>query len=997
MLDIHHTHWGKERILNTKKLVVGIFPSFLKQIGLSTLLVLSAYYSFTQRNLWEPAYTNISVNDGLPSSEVYYVHEDRKGHMWFCTDHGVVKYDGFRLHLFDKSKGLPDNVIFKIYEDELGRVWFFAYNGTLAYYSPKEDRIIPYKYNNELAKLNHGDFNTIKDFLVDKENNVYYSGVYRSAKIDAKGRVKDLEMKGFRTYTDIRGTWFFWGSLKWEMLKSRKICLVPAKGKEKYYTHFEAVITCNLERINERDYLLVNDWVIDMDNLTNRAKFEGITGMYDVGGELWISTLFGAYRYKKQKGLDLTKPDACYLKNQQITSITKDHEGGYWFSTLDDGVYYTPNLEIVHWIPSNARNQNTIYCINGIKKEVYYASSFGYYNLRSGVQILEKKGGIHAIGVWDNKLVLLNNLVDKGINPFIKESWGYQLDGFAGWSVNKQGDFYGLYITLLKVDKQTKKHEVIIGGREVYNPKKYVPHFFKTLVHDDKGRMYAGSSTGLFKVNNKEFEKVKLPPDFSRVTITGLAFHKDWGVVIATKSKGLFFLKDGKVVRRIQLEDGLLSNQLNTLHIDKDGKIYVGTNKGVSKITKSKTNSISIVNLTKLTGLVSSEVNCIYTNKDGVYIGTRSGITLVPDSYVWNAGSFLGQIQIQSVFADGKQLANFRDGMEFNASQKVIRFLLQTTNYKSLRTQPYRYRFRNTDPWSAGNNGELILINPSFESYELEIQYENEVGLWSAPYILSRFSISPPFYSTWWFTGLIVLVILVVSFLFFRNRITVIHRRNKVQRDMELLEQKALLAQMNPHFIFNALNSIQSFLLYNENDLAERYLLKLSKLIRLTLTNSRETEISIQKEIDSLQMYLELEQMRFKNRFEFYFEISLSKEELNKFIPPMLIQPFAENAILHGFKGLEKGGRIDLNFKQINDVKLIVEVVDNGVGYIRSNPNVKDPGHKSYGTQITSERLSLFKERYQSEFDFSIESLKDENGNPKGTKVVISIPILVRD
>ena len=214
---------------------------------------------------------------------------------------------------------------------------------------------------------------------------------------------------------------------------------------------------------------------------------------------------------------------------------------------------------------------------------------------------------------------------------------------------------------------------------------------------------------------------------------------------------------------------------------------------------------------------------------------------------------------------------------------------------------------------------------------------------------------------------------------------------------MELLEQKALLAQMNPHFIFNALNSIQSFLLYNENELAERYLLKLSKLIRLTLTNSRETEITIQKEIESLQMYLELEQMRFKNRFEFHFEISLSKEELNRFVPPMLIQPFAENAILHGFKGLENGGRIDLNFKKIDGNKLIVEIIDNGVGYTMKKSNAEDPDHKSYGTQITSERLSLFKEKYDTEFDYVIENLMSEKGESKGTKVKIIIPVLNKD
>jgi LytS/YehU family sensor histidine kinase len=263
--------------------------------------------------------------------------------------------------------------------------------------------------------------------------------------------------------------------------------------------------------------------------------------------------------------------------------------------------------------------------------------------------------------------------------------------------------------------------------------------------------------------------------------------------------------------------------------------------------------------------------------------------------------------------------------------------------------------------------------------------------------VLSDFIIYPPFYATNWFFSIIVVLIIVGGFLFFRRRLIVVQRKNELLRKVDNLEQKALLAQMNPHFIFNSLNSIQSFLLFNENELAERYLIKLSQLIRMTLTNSRESEITVQQEIDVLTKYLELEKMRFKDRFDFEMDIALSKEELNLFVPPMLIQPFIENSIIHGFKQLNQGGLINLSFKTIHDRKLIVEVTDNGLGYLKNKSNPKDSTHKSYGTQITSERLSLFKEKYDSEFDFSIEILKDENGNPKGTKVVISIPIFAKN
>jgi hypothetical protein len=970
----------------------------IQKISISILWILVfGNYAFSKTKIWEPAYTNISVNDGLPSSEIYYVHQDRNGYMWFCTDHGVVKYDGFRLHVFDKTNGLLDDVILSLYEDHLGRIWFFAYSGQLAYYSPKENKIISYKYNHLLAKVNHGDCNISKDIVVDKECNVYYSGLYKAVKIDVNGKLTHLETKGLRNFTEVNDKWLYEGTFVWKFIESKVIRIVSSSGKEKYYEHPDKIYTCDMVKVNNRNLIFVNDWVIDADNLNNKIKMVGFTGMFDVGGELWVTTLSGAYRYKKRDEFHLSKPDGSYLKNQKITSVTKDHEGGYWFSTLDDGVYYTSNLDILHWVPSDAKNLNTIYDINGFGDQVYYASSFGYYNLKSGMEVFEKKGGSHRIGVWGNKLILSKDLTPLGKASFTKTNWGYESSLFMGWDIDQRNNFYSVGITLNKLNKLTKNGESIIDQSEVYNPSKYKPHFFRSLAIEPNGKMYVGSSVGLFKVKNKKFKRVKLPPDLNRIRVTGMVYHKYWGLIVATRGKGLFFLRNEKVVKRIQMKDGLISDQLNTIYMDKQGDIYIGTNKGISKIVKSKTHSITIFNLTRLTGLSSSEVSCIYVNKEGAYIGTRSGVTLIPASYSWDKHSLENQIRIQTIFSNGKQLQKIMDGMEFNASQKVIRFLLQTTNYKSLHERPYKYRFRNSDPWSFGYNGELILINPSFESYELEIQYENELGVWSKPNVIFHFSISPPFYSTWWFTGLIFVLTLIAGFLLFRNRLKVIQRRNKIQRNMDLLEQKALLAQMNPHFIFNALNSIQSFLLYNENELAERYLSKLSQLIRLTLTNSRETDITILKELDSLKMYLELEQMRFKNKFNFEIDVSVNKEELTRFIPPMLIQPFVENSIIHGFKGLENSGSIVVKFIEIKENKLKVEVVDNGVGYLSNKVNKDGSSHKSYGTQITSERLILFKERYQSAFDYSIEVLTDENDHSIGTKVKISIPVFNKE
>ncbi len=970
----------------------------VKKICLQILVILVfGQVSFSQEKSWEPSYMNISVNDGLPSSETYYVHQDRNGYMWFCTDHGVVKYDGFRLHTYDKSNGLPDEVVFKIYEDFKGRVWFYLYSGNLAYYDPQTRKILPYKYNYLINKLNHGDFNHRKFFTVDKDDNVYYSGLYGLGRIDKNGKLFRYSLKRTKEVFQFGNTWMSTGRQDSLSLMKKDLYLIPEKGNSIHYVYNTAILGFDILEINKNLFLCINNQVFDFNNPSKKSEFIGYTGMYSTGGELWITTLTGAYQFKNTEKADFTKPDGIYLKDQKVTGVSKDSEGGYWFSTLDKGIYYTSCLDIVNWAPEEKESKGAIHDINGIGSNVYYSSAFGYYDLKTGEQLFAVRGAKNVIGIWNNKLMVSSNIpffINKSI---VKKEWGFAVPQFQGCTVNRKGNFYAAYVMPFMIHKKTIVSEELLNLSQIYNQKKYSAHHFKSLAFNENGGLYAGSLIGLFRIRKGKVEKCKLPGDLNRIRITDLKYHKNWGLIVATRGKGILLLKNEKLMGKIQVKDGLLSDQLNSVYVDKNGIIYVATNEGISKIVQLENHKIQIFNLTQLNGLASAEVSAIFCNNDGVYAGTREGITLIPSSYKWTRASHQKQITIQSVFTNGKKVLNFQNGIEFNSSHKVIRFLLKTTNYKTQHKQPYKYRFRKTDPWSLGFNGELIMINPAFEAYELEIQYQNEYGSWSKSYVLTRFSILPPFYSTWWFTVLIVLAVLVVSFLFFRYRLKVIQRRNKIQRDMELLEQKALLAQMNPHFIFNALNSIQSFLLYNENELAEKYLLKLSKLIRLTLTNSRETEITIQKEIDSLEMYLELEQMRFKNRFEFQFEISLSKEELNKFVPPMLIQPFAENAIIHGFKGLEQGGEINLNFKQVDNNRLLVEIIDNGMGYHKSKENSQKTDHKSYSTQITSERLNLFKERYQSEFDFSIENREDENGNLTGTKVTISIPIFSRD
>ena len=142
-------------------------------------------------------------------------------------------------------------------------------------------------------------------------------------------------------------------------------------------------------------------------------------------------------------------------------------------------------------------------------------------------------------------------------------------------------------------------------------------------------------------------------------------------------------------------------------------------------------------------------------------------------------------------------------------------------------------------------------------------------------------------------------------------------------------------------------------------------------------------------------MYLELEQMRFKDRFDFEFEVTITNEDMLKLVPPMLIQPFVENSIIHGFRKLKEGGLIKISFLKIENGTLFLEVRDNGIGY-ENTLEKTDSEHKSYGTRITMERLNIFKQKYQEEFWYFIESLRDADGNVTGTRVKMTIPVIDR-
>ncbi len=241
------------------------------------------------------------------------------------------------------------------------------------------------------------------------------------------------------------------------------------------------------------------------------------------------------------------------------------------------------------------------------------------------------------------------------------------------------------------------------------------------------------------------------------------------------------------------------------------------------------------------------------------------------------------------------------------------------------------------------------------------------------------------------FVVLFVLLLVGIGFLIY-NRMQ-LKKTLTLQKELAEYEQKALHLQMNPHFVFNCLGSISSFIVQNGTDSAIKYLSKFSKLMRLTLEYSKEALIPIDKEIESLQNYLELEQLRFNNKFDFKITKSDAIED-DMALPPLLLQPFVENAIIHGLIPKKENGQITIDFS-IQNQSLICTIMDNGVGFNKSQELKENlvSVHKSMALDITKKRLEMMEAITSKASHVEINELKDENNDSNGTKVVLNLPI----
>ena len=528
------------------------------------------------------------------------------------------------------------------------------------------------------------------------------------------------------------------------------------------------------------------------------------------------------------------------------------------------------------------------------------------------------------------------------------------------------------------------------------------PELFGGFQSGDSPCWFYGSR-GLFKLQNNMLvnDAVEGMP-VQNLYINRIICDRKGNTWIATQGKGLLkcSVQTGKLVLQKQYDshNGLPSDIALSVLADKNDNIWLGDYMSVSLLMNPGMNE-QLITYNEKDGLLSSYYQTLKLEKERN--GTIWGLTSMglfsfhPDSVIMNR--LPPALLLNSVTAKGID-SNFASApsIVLNYSNNTIAFQFTGVCLTEPSKTRYAYRIRELDAawtYTTERSANFNPLRPG--TYTFELKACNNSNVWTVQALQYTFTISPPFWQTWWFRIMTLAVIAVLLVLLFRRRVAVIKNKAAIRQQLTEMEGKALRAQMNPHFIFNSLNAIQELIVTRNVDEGYQYLSSFSKLLRLVLNNSEKNTIPLSSEMEMIRLQLSLESLRFKNSFRYHIETDDAVEpELIK-IPPLLLQPYVENAVWHGLRHKEGDKNLWIRVKESSG-RVYIEIEDNGVGRQKAgeikNQKLGAGQFESKGTALSEQRINILNEQYPGTAQVDIQDLRSANNEPAGTKVKISLP-----
>ncbi|MBR9921565.1 MAG: hypothetical protein GYB31_12070 [Bacteroidetes bacterium] len=982
-----------------------------------------------------------SLEEGLPQSQVFALLSDSKGYMWFGTQGGgLSRFDGADFTYFSAREGLSANYVYTLLEDSFHRVWAGTSRG-LNLITGKEIKTIPFPEDvgrvSGVLQQNDSLFwvGTNKG-IWEITHSIHSEKTTAPEKLNLHSGIDDAFITCFLKHQ--QSLWVGTDQGLFRITEDRGV-IPPAPGNTRAVQQMAidssghiwvAIFGRGLEKWPANGNQAQNRW--------NDQRISQATSVFVSSDQrIWLGTQNnGAWIYHPADSSWTHLTEQKGLPNNNVRQITEDHWGNIWIATSGGGACKYLGQFFLHYDRSNGLPDERVYALDIDSSGSVWASvgnsglarldSIGFKPFEGDSAYLNMKSkALH----FDRKGRLWTGTEGGGLLVF--DTSGFEIldteDGLpSNWIRDIEEDASGsLWIATYGsgLANVTDLDTLGFGIRKYGRESGFNDLRIMDLALDPRGRLWFCTRYG--EVGYVDGGRVKQLFDAASGLPAGqirsIAFDDLNQIWLGTAGAGLFVKNldpDSLRFLPFQANAELTSSNLYLTVFDKEGNLWVGNERGVDKILLNEAGVVTEVqSYGRNEGFLGIEtcLNAALCDPDGnLWFGTLNGLTRhlpaervdrkVPPLIHFQEVSLFYKPLDETAFAEwAARDGGIQPGLDLPWKQNHLRFSIRAIDLNDPTSLKYRWMLEGSETeWSPFNEQQSVnYTNLPPGNYTFKAQAVSGTGLLSEV-ISSSFTIKEPFWQLRWVQILAASVLAAILFLLIRWRFIRFKRKEKQKRaqlEMENkmlhLEQKALQLQMNPHFIFNALNSIQSLVATQDYTTARREINHFASLMRAILSNSRKQKISLAEEKETLDRYLKMEQFCQTTPFEYAIHLpeNLDPEEVE--IPPMLLQPFVENAVIHGISHLNHPGKLDIRFAAKGDL-LHCTITDNGVGRERADAlrKSKAPGHQSVAMQVTRERLeALLADKGVKALEVS--DVLDEKGKIAGTKVLVRLPLML--
>ncbi|MCX6318682.1 MAG: histidine kinase [Bacteroidetes bacterium] len=960
--------------------------------------LITACFSYQTACGQDPVYRLISKANGLPSNTVYNILQDKQGFIWMGHDKGLSRYDGKQFKHFasntQQGKSLSNLI------EGRNTIWCQDFTGNVYYV--KKDSIV------KEEKMQSSGYYTNLSMI---KNELLVMAGYRSIQT-LNVRTREYSIQQFDTEMG--------SAISFE--KDRVVIMNEENqwvfdGKKTSHTNLLSKSAGDIFFLRNfgGEYYGISKNTYPVISVVKNNSFEALPllqpGIFVqdvtiIDDLLWISTSSGAWCF----GLNMQPAFGghCFFAGKNITRIIKDREGSYWFGTLDNGVLFVPDINNRLY---NYNNEKFSALRISANAQILYAGtsnnrilSFDFFkhqftSLYKGdanheVLTIHEDPASSQLLFSSDKVILINRngralfelgIAGKSFAPLSPSLYAMAYSGGISVIANQKGTEPPLPDWLQREGLRWETNHFILqkaqsrGRSVVYNERDSI--------------LYGATANGLFYFSPRGSGKITAAGKeiyASQLLLDGTTLYA------ATFSDGLFQISGGTHASSITGKNRPLMKTIYRIFKSEDWLWMVGD----GMLQRYDPDTDEVVELTEADGLPRAEIKDVVAINSSLYIATTDGMAEL-NEFTGDGNKVPPELVINSVLVNGAAV-NWQEPLSLGKNDNNIEIQFSLLTYKESDSLLLEYKI-NKEDWQALPAGSRVIRLSSLSSgnYTVAIRGFNEDGVPSATTATIRFSIAVPFYRKWWFFAGMILLGMAIVYIYFRWRLQNEKKRNELLSQKAKLEQElqqsllsSIKSQMNPHFLFNALNTIQSYIYTNDKENASQYLGKFSELTRMILDMSNKDIVPLSEEIRALTLYLELEQLRFEEKLVYRLTVDETISTETTCIHSMLIQPYVENAIKHGLLHKKDNWDLLLDFKQVGQY-IQVTVEDNGIGRKRSEElnQLRQRKHQSFSTQANQKRLEILNKGLANTIALQITDKQDEQGHAAGTRVVLMIPV----